>query len=168
MYGGYINSNQNWGSAQNPKVTVREEILNTEANHLGMPLPAGRIRFYRRETTGQMQFVGENQITHTPVGQSLHLTSGRAFDLTGERKQTDFHVDQRAHNLDESYSITLHNAKPAAATVHVIEHLARAENWQITEKSADFTKEDSSTIDFPVTVPANGDATVTYSVHYTW
>jgi hypothetical protein len=168
MVRGQYNASPGWDMASEPKVTVREEILNSEANHLGMPLPAGRIRFYRQEASGQMQFVGESQIDHTPVGQTLHLTSGRAFDLTGEQKQTDFHVDQRAHNMDESFAIKLHNAKPTAATVHVVEHLNRAANWQITEKSADYMKQDSATIEFPVSVPANGDATLTYSVHYSW
>lgn len=167
-YPGYHNISRDWGFTAKPEVSVREEIRNTQANHLGMPLPAGRIRLYRREASGQMQFVGENQITHTPENQSLHLVSGQSFDITGTRKQTDFHVDNNAHYMDESFSIKLSNAKSGPVTVHVVEHMNRAANWQITDKSADYDKQDSSTIDFPVSVPAKGDATLTYSVHYTW
>jgi hypothetical protein len=167
MYPGFHNATRTFGGVSQPHIEVREEIQNLAANRLGMPLPAGRVRLYRREA-GAMQFVGESQVQHTPEGQSLHLVSGRSFDLTGERKQTDFHIDNAGHNMDETFAIKLSNAKPEPVTVHIVEHLNRAENWQITEKSAPFTKTDSSTIDFPVQVPAHGDTTLTYSVHYNW
>lgn len=165
---GYHYIDRDYGATQNKTVAIREEIKNSEANHLGMPLPAGRLRLYRRETTGQMQFVGESQIQHTPADQKIDVTSGNAFDLTGERKQTDFHVDTRAHNIDESFEIKLSNAKSQPVTIHAIEHMNRAQNWQVTAKSSDFIKQDSATLDFPVSVPAKGSATLTYTVHYSW
>lgn len=167
-YPGFYNTDRNWGWIPKPRVDVREEIRNTQANHLGMPLPSGRLRLYRRETSGHMQFVGESQVTHTPENQSLHLVSGQSFDITGERKQTDFHVDSAGRNMDETFAIKLSNAKPQPVTVHVVEHMNRAQNWQITAKSADFTRQDSATIDFALTVPAKGDTTLNYTVHYTW
>jgi hypothetical protein len=166
--GSYHNIDRDWGRVEDAKVNVRETIHNTTENHLGMPLPAGRMRLYRRDTDGQLQFVGEDQIEHTPENQTLHLTSGNAFDLTGESKQTDFHVNNSGHTMDESFEVKLHNAKTEPVTIHVIEHMNRAQNWQITEKSAEYKKQDSATVDFPVQVPAKGDATLTYSVHYTW
>ena len=93
---------------------------------------------------------------------------GSAFDVTGERKQTDFHTDQRAHTIDESYEITVKNQKTTPVNVAVVEHMNRAQNWQITEQSTNFTKRDSTTLEFPVTVPASGETKVTYSVRYTW
>ena len=147
------------------KVAVVEKIKNSEANHLGMPIPAGRLRVYRRDTDGQVQFVGESMIEHTPAEQEIGIVTGRAFDVTGTRKQTEAH--QASHSSDESYELKLSNQKAQAVTVHVIEHLNR-DNWKITAKSTDFTKKDVSTIDFPVMVPAKGEAVLTYSVHYSW
>jgi hypothetical protein len=155
------------GSDENTptKVAVVEKIKNSEANHLGMPIPAGRLRVYRRDTDGQVQFVGESMIEHTPAEQEIGIVTGKAFDVTGTRKQTEAH--QTSHSSDESYEVKLSNQKAQAVTVHVIEHLTR-DNWKITAKSTDFQKRDVSTIDFPVTVPAKGEAVLTYSVHYSW
>lgn len=146
-------------------VSIVEKIKNSEANHLGMPIPAGRLRVYRRDTDGQMQFVGEDQIDHTPAEQDISVSTGRAFDVTATRKQTEAHSSNKSR--DESWEIKLSNQKAQAVTVHVIEHLDGG-NWKITAKSADYVKKDSTTIDFPVQVPSMGDATLTYSVHYSW
>lgn len=168
IYLGFHNVQPDYGLTGNKRVTIQQEIKNSDSNHLGMPLPAGRLRLYRRDSAGQMQFVGENNIQHTPAEQTVKVTSGNAFDLTGSRKQTDFHTDTRAHTIDESFEITLSNQKTQPVTIHAIEHLHRAQNWQVTAKSADYTKRDSNTIDFPITVPAKGETTFTYTVHYTW
>ena len=168
FYPGFHNDQQFLGGAANTRVSILQEIKNSEANHLGMPLPAGRLRLYRHDSGGQMQFVGENMIQHTPAEQTVKIVSGNAFDLTGARRQTDFHVDNRAHIIDESFEIKLSNQKPQPVTIHAVEHMNRAQNWEITSKSADYIKRDSSTIDFPITVPAKGDTTLTYTVHYTW
>ena len=168
FFPGYHNDNASFGLGNNTRVTVRAEIRNSAANHLGMPLPAGRIRLYRRDTAGQMEFVGEGTIPHTPSEETLKVPVGSAFDVTGERKQTDFHTDQRAHTMDESFSITLKNAKTTPVKVDVVEHMNRGQNWDITAKSSAFTKRDSATAAFPMTVPASGQVVLTYSVRYTW
>src|SRR6185437_12930743 len=102
------------------------------ANHLGMPLPAGRIRLYRRDSAGQMEFIGEGTIPHTPTDETVKVPVGNAFDVTGERKQTDFRTDQRAHTTDESFSITVKNQKTSPIQVAVVEHMNRAQNWDLT------------------------------------
>jgi hypothetical protein len=177
---GYHNDQPTFGIGSNTKVNVRAEIKNSTANHLGMPLPAGRIRLYRRDSSGQMEFIGEGTINHTPTDETVKVPVGSAFDVTGERKQTDFHTDQRAHTTDESFTITVKNQKTTPITVAVVEHMNRAQNWQITEQqikpvapplndqAANYTKRDSNTIEFPITVPPAGQTTVTYSVRYTW
>jgi len=152
----------------NKKVGVRVEIKNAQANHMGMPLPAGRVRVYRRDEAGGMEFVGESMIDHTPAEETLKLAIGSAFDVTGERKQTDFHVDTRGHSMDESFEITLKNQKTTPATVAVVEHLSRSRNWQMMQKSDEYTKRDSNTIEFPAVVPAHGQKTISYTVHYSW
>ncbi|HEX4319971.1 MAG TPA: hypothetical protein VHZ52_03655 [Acidobacteriaceae bacterium] len=150
------------------KVQIQEQFKNSEANHLGIPLPAGRIRLYRRDSDGQMEFVGESTINHTPTENTVKIATGNAFDIKGARRQTDFHVNQTARNLDETFEIKLTNQKAQPVTVNVVEHLYRGDNWRIPEKSSDYTKLDSHTLQFAVPVPAKGAATLTYSVHYTW
>jgi hypothetical protein len=152
----------------NEKVRIVEEIKNSEANHLGMPLPAGRIRVYRRDADGQMEFIGEDTISHTPAEDTVKLATGSAFDVKGSRRQTDFHVSQEGHTLDETFEIKITNQKQQPVNVAVLEHLYRGANWEIRDKSSDFAKHDSHTIEFPVQVPAKGETTLTYTVRYTW
>jgi hypothetical protein len=154
--------------SDNTHVRILQSIKNSTVNHLGVPLPAGNVRVYRRDTDGQMEFVGEGAINHTPTDETVQISTGNAFDLKGSRKQTDFHVDNRAQTMDESFEITLKNQKDQPITIDAVEHLYRGDNWQITEKSSDFTKRDSNTIVFPVSVPSKGETTLTYTVHYTW
>jgi hypothetical protein len=168
MYSGFFNVEQSYGLTGSKRVVILQEIKNSEANHLGMPLPAGRLRLYRRDTGGAMQFIGESTISHTPAEQPVKITSGNAFDLTGERKQTDFHTDTHARTIDESFEIKLYNQKAQPVVIHAVEHLHRAQNWKVTAKSADYTKRDSNTVDFAINVPAKGEVTLTYTVHYSW
>ncbi|MGA1984417.1 MAG: DUF4139 domain-containing protein [Acidobacteriaceae bacterium] len=165
---GCHNDQPSFGVASNTKVTVRAEIKNSTANRLGMPLPAGRIRLYRRDADGQMEFIGEGSITHTPAEETVKVPIGNAFDVTGERKQTDFHTNQSARTTDESFEITVKNQKTTPVNVAVVEHMNRAQNWEITEQSTKFTRKDSTTLEFPIAVPAAGENKVTYSVRYTW
>jgi hypothetical protein len=152
----------------NTKVQITEEFKNAQANHLGIPLPAGRIRLYRRDADGQMEFVGESTINHTPTEDTVKISTGSAFDVKGSRHQTDFHINQNDRILDETFEIKLTNQKPEPVNVNVLEHLYRGDNWEIQHKSTDYTKLDSHTIQFPVQVPAKGDATITYAVRYSW
>jgi len=166
-YGGQY-TDSSMGVASTKKVHIELEFVNSKKNHLGMPLPAGRIRFYRTDSDGQMEFVGESMIDHTPEDGKVEVSTGTAFDVTGERKQMDFHVNYNGHTMDESYWITVKNAKDKPVKVDVLEHMFRAANWEITEKSTAFEKKDSSTVVFPITVPAHGRQQVSYTVHYSW
>jgi hypothetical protein len=169
IYAGNVNQNQAYGlGGENTKVLIVEEIKNTESNHLGMPLPAGRVRLYRRDADGQVEFVGENLIGHTPAEETVRVPTGSAFDVKGSRRQTDFHVEYNKRMLDETFEIKLTNQKQLSVNVAVLEHMYRGENWQITDKSTRFNKRDSHTIEFPIKVPAKGEVTLTYTVHYTW
>ena len=144
------------------------EFANTEANHLGLPLPAGRVRFYRRDDDGQLEFTGENNIDHTPRDETVRVYTGNAFDLVGQRVRTDFKIDTSAHWCDESFEIKLRNHKTEPVEIRVVEHLYRCRTWEISEKSHDYTKIDSATIEFRVTVAPDAEETITYKVHYTW
>ena len=166
---GNINENRGYGLDNgNTKVRIVEEIKNSEANHLGMPLPAGRIRLYRRDADGQMEFIGEDTINHTSAEDTVKLSTGAAFDVKGSRRQTDFHINQQDRLVDESFEIKVTNQKAQPVNVTVVEHLYRGVNWEIRDKSSDFIKRDSRTVEFPIQVPAKGETTLTYSVRYTW
>ena len=181
-----------YGTQSSKKVWVMREFMNSATNHLGLPLPKGRIRFYRRNTDGQMEFTGENTIKHTPRDELVRLYTGNAFDLVGERKQTSFKANAPSgvvpqlgpdgnplpippaaktdHEpwIDESFEIKLRNHKQNPVEIRVVEHLCRWSNWAITEKSAAFKKTDAATIEFPVPLKPDEEKTVTYTVHYSW
>ena len=107
-------------------------------NHLGEPLPRGRVCFYRRDQDGQVEFTGENQIEHTPKDEIVRVYTGNAFDITGERRQTKFELRMMMPNgyLNESVEVKLPNHKNESATVRVVEHLYRWMSWMISEESA--------------------------------
>ncbi len=149
------------------KVDVFLKFENREAAGLGIPLPAGKIRVYQKDSDGSREFLGEDSIDHTPKDEEVKVKMGSAFDVVGERAQSSF-VNPDAHSIEEGFTITLKNHKKQAVTVDVVEHLYRYSNWKITVKSQDFNQVDARTVDFPVMVPADGKATVTYKVRYWW
>lgn len=104
-----IRNQSDYGTLSNNKVWVMREFKNAESNHLGMPLPKGRVRFYRRDADGQLQFTGENLIDHTPKDETVRAFTGAAFDLAGERKRTDYKVDNSREYADESFEIKVRN-----------------------------------------------------------
>jgi hypothetical protein len=168
FYGG-LNTQQGYGQSGNKKVLVQREFVNAETNQLGIALPAGKLRFYRRDADSQLQFVGENTIDHTPRNETIRVTTGNSFDLVGERKQTNFRVDTGDRWIDESFEIKLRNRKKdAPVEIRVVEHLYRWSSWDITAKSDNFTKKDSQTIEFRIPVKPDEERVVTYSVHYSW
>jgi hypothetical protein len=172
-YRGYspdsLRQDRDYGTQSNPKVWVMKEFKNSKENHLGIPLPRGRMRFYQRDDDGRLEFIGENVIDHTPRDETVRVYTGDAFDLVGERRRTDYQIDTTRNWLDEAFQIKLRNRKESGSVeVRVVEHLYRWINWQTVEKSDPFNKTDSQTVEFRVQVPAGQEKVVTYKVHYTW
>ena len=157
-----------YGTQSNPKVWVMREFVNSEANHLGMPLPRGRVRFYRRDTGGRLEFTGEDTIEHTPRDETVRLFTGASFDVTGERRRTNFRIDQQRSVLDEAFEIKVRNHKSEAVEVRVVEHLYRWSTWELQVNSAPYAKKDSQTVEFKVPLAPGEEKVLTYSVHYTW
>lgn len=163
-----IRENVNYGTHSNPKVWVMLEFKNSKTNNLGMPLPAGRVRFYRHDSDGQMEFTGEDKIDHTPSDETVRFYTGNAFDVVGERRRTNFRSNSSERWVDESFEIKIRNHKKTPVEVRVVEHLYRWTTWEISQKSDDFKKNDAQTIEFRVPIPTNGEKTITYMVHYSW
>jgi len=150
------------------KVHVYIRVANAEKGGLGVPLPAGRVRLFKRDIDGSAEFVGEDVIQHTPVNERALFRLGTAFDLVGERKQTNFEEDHQERWAKESFEIKLRNHKKEAVNILIREDMYRGSQWKIEEISEKFEKKDYLTIHIPVDVPAGGEKTVTYSVKYTW
>jgi hypothetical protein len=157
-----------YGTASNTKVMVMLEFANSEEAGLGIPLPKGTLRVFKQDVDGSTLLIGEDSIDHTPKDENVRLYVGDAFDIVGERIQTDFRVEYDEDWMEESYEITLRNHKDEDVEIRVVEHLFRWTEWQILESSHDYEKMDAQTIEFRVPVEANGETVVTYTVRYEW
>ena len=145
------------------------EFENSQANGLGMPLPRGKTRFYRRDDAdGRLEFTGENLIDHTPRDERVRIYTGDAFDLVGERKRTDYVGDNGNRQMEEEFEIRVRNRKAEPVEVRIAEGLYRWVNWKVIQKSHEFLKTDAQSIEFRVQVPANTEQVVTYRVRYNW
>lgn len=144
------------------------EFSTGEEEGLGADLPAGRIRVYQEDIDGAALLIGENRIDHTPKGEQVDIYLGNAFDLVGERTQTDFRL-LSDNVIEESYEIRLRNRKEnQTVEIRVPETLFRWSNWEILQASHEYTKTDSSTIEFRVNVEPQSETVITYTVRYTW
>src|SRR5690606_27405675 len=115
-----------------------------------------------------LEFIGEDVIDHTPRNEKVLIRMGNAFDVVGERKQTDFRVDSKSRQLWETFEIRIRNHKAEPVEVAVLENLYRAANWKLENTSHSFEKENSNRIRFKVKVDSEGEAVITYTAHYTW
>lgn len=168
-HGGGRHLNREYGISSEKKVRVFIEFENAEKNGLGIPLPAGKIRVFKQDPEdGALEFVGEERIDHTPKDEELSLQIGNAFDIVGQRRQTDFRLEKHRNWMRESIEIKIRNHKEKAVDVRIKEPISRWSNWQITERSHDFAKLDAGTVAFDVSVPAEGTTATTYTVEYAW
>lgn len=150
-------------------VAIYWEFKNDESNGLGVPLPAGRVRFYRSdEQDGNLEFVGENNIGHTPRNEQVSIYTGNAFDLVGERKIVNFERDDRAEWMKESIEITVKNRSKEPKEIVVREHLWRWLNWKLENASMESVKKDAQTIEFTVKLAPDEEKKVSYTAHYSW
>ncbi|HEX3469538.1 MAG TPA: DUF4139 domain-containing protein, partial [Candidatus Elarobacter sp.] len=141
--------------------------FHNKGRQLGMPLPAGTIRVYKRDNAGTAQFIGSDAIDHTPKGETVRLHLGDSFDVTADKKQTDFRVVDASHDVyDSAYRIVLRNAKPVAQTVEVVEPIPA--DWKMLATSLPFKKTSSATATWNVNVPPAGSVTLTYRVRVTF
>ena len=135
------------------------------------PLPAGTVQLYQADSSGRLQLIGEAANDHTAPGRDLRVQSGDAFDVTAERVQTDFHQEMlpsggrgvpNRQRITASYRVTITSAKSDAVTVDVREtHFGE---WKVTESSVPAEKLSSTEMRFRVSVPAGGQATLTYTI----
>jgi len=143
------------------KVSISVEFVNSEKDGLGMPLPAGVVRVYKRDVDGGLELVGEDRLDHTPKNETVRLMLGYAFDIVGERKQLEVkRISPRI--TEETVQISLRNRKDEPVRITAVER--RWWDWEIIKSSIDYVKKDASTIEFTVNVPPDSEAVVTYTV----
>ncbi len=171
-FGGYYGSpmtDRNFGNQSNKKIDVYLRFKNREDNKLGIPLPAGKIRVGKLDNADQsLEFIGEDLIDHTPKNETIQIKLGSAFDVVGERRQVDYRTDTNAKWIEEDIEVKIRNQKDTSANVIVKENLYRWSNWTIKNKSTDYEKVDSRTIQFPLRINKGAEAIVRYTVRYTW
>lgn len=159
----YRGQADNLGERQD--VGVELEVKNEKERGLGMPIPAGVVRVYKKDSRGFLQFVGEDRIEHTPDKEIMRLRLGTAFDVTAEKKQTSFRkisgIGPYNYNYESSYQITIKNAKDEAVQVKVLEPIPG--DWKIVSESQAHTKESAHSASWLVDVPAKGSTALSYS-----
>jgi hypothetical protein len=157
------------GPGSNTEVDVWLTFRNDKDSGMGMPLPAGRIRVSQQDKAdGSLEFIGEDTVNHTPKDEDVRVRLGKAFDVVGERRQTDFTVNSKGRVMEEAFEVKLRNHKAQAVEVVVRENLYRWSQWTLIQQSQPSVKKDARTVEFPVKIAADGEATVTYRVRYTW
>jgi hypothetical protein len=148
------------------KVRVNLEFRNSKAAGLGMPLPAGKIRVYKEdEADKSLEFIGEDQIKHTPKDEKVRIYLGNAFDIVGEREQKE-RRQLGKRSREESFEIKLRNHKKEDVQVTVVEHAWG--DWEIRQSSHKYHKKDANQFEFSVDVPKDGETVVTYTILTRW
>ncbi len=156
----------------NSDVTVMLEFRTDDASNLETQLPAGRVRLYQEDIDGNALLVGEDQIDHTPKNETVRLTVGNAFDIKGERVQTEY-KPLGDSGAQESFRITLRNHKDEPVEVRVVETLYRWTEWTMLSETLDgkpveHNQLSSQQVEWLVPVPAGGEAVLEYEVQYRW
>ena len=143
------------------------EFTNAAENNLGKPMPAGVVRVYAQKNAlvDMLRFVGEDRIGNIPVNAPARLTLGKAFNLTGTRKQLSFHrlpVEKPFRQHIESHlQIVLSNAKNKSVVVQVEE--AFSGEWVLVD-GPNPAVSDAYSARWDVQVPAQGEATLELTV----
>jgi len=149
----------NWKDAT--KVNITLEFRNDKKNKLGIPLPKGKVRVYKADTDGSLEFIGEDRIDHTPKDELLRLSTGKAFDIVVERRNPDRkNISSGVH--DEKIEIEIRNKKKEAVEVVIVEHMPR--KWEILEESLKGEKTAASRYEWKMTIPSDGMSTLTFWV----
>jgi hypothetical protein len=161
----YYRSQQTPGAPLKDPVMVFYKFKNEEKAGLGMPLPAGTVRVYQKDSRGGLLFAGEDRINHTPKDETVIIHIGNAFDVVSEHKQTDFKkVDN--HTYEMEYEVTLRNHKDIPITVELNEPIGGS--WEMLSSNYKFTKTGAFAAQFEVPVEKDGTAVVKYRVRAQW
>ena len=138
---------------------VKVKFVNNKKSNLGMPMPAGKARLYQRDASGSLQFLGEDEIKHTPSDEKMSLTVGKSFDIKANHKRTSYSVTGK-RSARSGYEVEFRNRKKEAATVYFFQHIGG--DWKMVSNSDPFVKEDSGTAVFEVKLKAGEVRTIKF------
>ena len=166
----YHSQHGDLGKQLKPAVTLefdnKASKRKNDADGLGVPLPKGIVRVYKRDSAGRAQFIGEDRIEHTAKGETVQLKLGEAFDVTADKKQTDYQklatFNTRNGVIESTYELEIRNAKDENVTIRVIEPMPG--EWQMLQESHPHSKTDAHTASWSVNVPAGGKSVLTWRV----
>lgn len=164
-YGSSYRPGEGFASDSKLKVNVVVELHNTDKNGLGMPMPKGKVRVYKRDASGQVQMLGEDHIDHTPREEKIRLYIGDSFDVVGERKRLTFKRIS-SNVVQETFEIKVRNRKKTNETVRIIEHAWS--DWSILSESMKSKKTDSNTFEYLVSLKPDEERVITYTIQTTW
>ena len=144
----------------NPEVVY--VLHNTQANGLGEAMPKGTIRFFENDKSGQMQFIGESNLSQLAIGEKAELSLGTTSDIYAHGKTT---VGTKiSDDISEvSAEITFNNAKSEAVEVEFTQNFSGI-SWDMISESIKSEKKNISTAVWKVSVPANGSETLRFKV----
>src|SRR5690242_19832368 len=161
----YYHNQYNPGAPQKDPVMVFYKFKNEEKSGLGMPLPAGNLRVYQKDSKGGVLFIGEDHIDHTPKDENVTVHIGNAFDVVAERKQTDY-KSIAANVWEMEFEITLRNHKDSPITVEVNEPIGG--DWEMLSSTYKYTKTAAWAAQFRVPVDKNGTSVLKYRIRAKW
>lgn len=157
----YYTGYNNPGQPIKEKVGVYMQFRNSQQNKLGMPLPAGTVRLYKKDDKGNQQFIGEDHIDHTPKDEDIRVKVGDAFDIVAERKETDYKMIAR-NVYEYAYEIKIRNHKDTPVNVIVNEPIGG--DWEMVSSTFEAKKTAAFAAQFNVPVAKDGEATLSYRV----
>jgi|TARA_B110000967_G_C18901209_1_gene575286 hypothetical protein len=159
----YVFENSERRQKEEP-LEVQLSMNNTESNGLGISLPGGKVEMYSFKQGRGLEYIGADNMGQVPKGQSTTLTSGRAFDVIGNRKVLNY--DRQRKSEEAVIEIRVTNARNEDVDVLLIEHING--DWVIKDESLNYQKKDASTIQFPLTLNAGETQSVYYTYRKEW
>jgi hypothetical protein len=169
-WGGEPMMDQGFGVESKRDVDVYLRFKNEEAKGLGIPMPAGRIRVSQLDAAdGNLEFIGEDTIKHTPKDEQVLIRLGKSFDVVGSRTQLDFNLDSVRRTMTETIEIEIRNRKDEPVDVIAQERMLRWTNWEFVGRDTPkHEKLDARTVHIPLSLNAGETKKIRYTVRYTW
>ena len=159
----YLFENDERGQKEEP-LSVEYAIPNTAQNNLGLPMPQGKIQLYQLLSNGNIEFIGQDKIMQIPKNETATVSSGKAFDVIGERKVLNY--DRQRKSEEASISVKISNTLNKSIDVRLIEHIYG--DWVVRNASSNYRKVDASTIHFSLSISPESSRTITYTYRKEW
>jgi hypothetical protein len=153
------------GDTAQGDIEVRLKFMNSEDNGLGIPIPAGTIRVYKEDSSGSLQFIGEDSVDHTPKDEEIEILMGNAFDIVGERVVKD-RREIRYDTWEYDVEVTIRNHKTEDVEIVYWDHVWG--DWEVRQSSHEYSQKDASTVEFVVPVESDGETVLTYTIRRSW